>query len=154
MARARRNSWRRDKAILDRMTKVAEMKLAGLTDAHIALKLDVTTKTVQRDRQRLVELRQDKAIAATDKHIESLETLKAKLMEQLNRTNSSSVNVGALFRELRQIEMEIARLDGSLNQKIELSQEGPWEFTFDLGRDPAPSAARDNPSHTDGDHPE
>jgi hypothetical protein len=61
-----RLSWRKDPAILQRMTQVENMALMGFSNVAIATALGVDEKTIRKDRARLQEIWQERIGAKMD----------------------------------------------------------------------------------------
>lgn len=109
------------------------MRAKRLTRPEIALIQGVSIETVKEDRARLLELRKSEAVGAVDAHIEQLQALADQIQAKLDGGPVEVVRTGPtgkeytvevedraqLLRELRQIEMDIAKLDGSLVERRE-----------------------------------
>ena len=139
--------WQEDPDILARMQEGARLRAQGLTGAEIALRQGIGRTQVYEDRKNLLELRKEQALAASDEHIENLRQRIAELdrigqqvKQMLDDTDQRSLNRGALAAQLRQIEkdkasieMDIAKLDGSLVEKRETKLEADGvTFTLNL----------------------
>jgi len=85
----------------------------------------VSEETVKGDLARLRDLRREEAIEAVEEHVQNLQALKRRAYELLDGTDSRSLNRSAILGVLRQIEMDIARLDGSLLGRVRDDVEGP-----------------------------
>jgi len=106
--------WRDDREILARIGQVRRLKSQGLTAPEIALRLNVSRETVFSDLQRDRELAAESATDAREEHLANLRELWRHTYELLAQTGNQSLNKSALVGQLRQIEMDIAKLDGSL----------------------------------------
>lgn len=115
--------WQEDPDILARMQEGARLRSHGLTAPEIALELGIGRTQVYEDRNRLLELRKEQAVAAADEHIENLRQQAVEVRAALADTDTRSLNVGQLRGLLRQIEMDIAKLDGSLVDRKEVKGE-------------------------------
>ena len=125
--------WQEDPDILARMQEGARLRSHGLTAPEIALKLGIGRTQVFEDRKNLLELRKEEAKDAVQHHIENLQQQAAEIREVLKDTNRQSLNVGQLRGLLRQIEMDIAKLDGSLIERKETKLEADGvTFTLNL----------------------
>ena len=125
--------WQEDPEILARMQEGARLRSHGLTAPEIALKLGIGRSVVYEDRERLLELRREEAKDAVQQHIENLQQQAAEIREVLKDTNRQSLNIGQLRSLLRQIEMDIAKLDGSLVERKETKLEADGlTFTLNL----------------------
>jgi hypothetical protein len=101
------------------MQEGAKLRSRGLTGPEVALRQGIDLSVVYDDRNRLVELRGEQATAAVDEHIENLRQQQREIVAALEDTDSRSLNVGQLRGLLRAIEMDIAKLDGSLIERRE-----------------------------------
>jgi len=125
--------WQEDPDILARMQEGARLRSHGLTAPEIALKLGIGRTQVFEDRNRLLELRKEEAKDAVQHHIENLQQQAAEIRQALASTDTRSLNVGQLRGLLRQIEMDIAKLDGSLIERKETKLEADGvTFTLNL----------------------
>ena|SRR5215472_4325503 len=125
--------WDQDQVILERMQEGARLRSHGLTPPEIGLKLGISRTQVYEDRNRLLELRKQQALSAVDEHIENLRQQALEIRQALEGTDRRSMNVGQLRGLLRQIEMDIAKLDGSLvdRRETKLDADGVT-FTLNL----------------------
>ena len=123
------------------MAQVADLRARGLSAPEIALRLAVSTSTVREDARRLLELRAEDARSALERHLENLTELQRRLHRELDalvieETDEGELRVreqserARLFAEIRQVEMAMARLDGSLKERIVHS--GDVSFTLDI----------------------
>lgn len=128
--------WDEDGHILERMQEGAKLRSQGLTSPEIAVQLGISRTQVYEDRNRLLALRKEQAVEAVDEHIENLRQQQREIIKALQGTDRRSLNVGQLRGLLRQIEMDVAKLDGSLVERKEtkLDAEG---LTFTLNLKPA-----------------
>ncbi len=106
--------WRQDREILARIAQVRRLKSHGLNVPEIALRLEVSTETVYADLVRDRELAAENVTDAREEHLTNLRELWQQTHELLEATGNQSLNKSALVGQLRQIEMDIAKLDGSL----------------------------------------
>lgn len=134
--RGRRRSlrWDSDPEVLGRMASGERLRAQGLTRAEIAVHLAVSQHTVSKDLARLIDSRRAAGFEAVDDHIASLMALKRRAWEMLEsgpvlvpytdpsgKTKYKEVeDRSALLAQLRSIEMDIAKLDGSLVQRTEV----------------------------------
>jgi hypothetical protein len=125
--------WQEDPAILARMQEGARLRSHGLTAPEIALKLGIARSMVYEDRNRLLKLRKEEAKDAVQHHIENLQQQAAEIRKALDSTDTRSLNVGQLRGLLRQIEMDCAKLDGSLVERKETKLDADGvTFTLNL----------------------
>lgn len=120
-------SWRQDQNILGRMRAGWDLMCQGLTRAEIGFRLGISVETVSQDRANMQELfaeerdaNADVVRASVEEHITNLRQLWTKVHEMLTSTDRKSLNRGALVGQLRAIEMDIAKLDGSLVERKEV----------------------------------
>ena len=127
--------WREDKAILDRMEEVADLRMGGKSYPAIALALSVSLATAHADWQRWKELYAERVEDRTEEHVANLEALKRKVLALIDDTANNSLNKSALVAQLRAIEMDMAKLDGSLVERKETKLEAEG-LTFTLNLKP------------------
>lgn len=143
--------WQQDPEILQRIRRVVELRSNGRTLAEVAAELDVSLETAKADWARLKELRKEEAVDALEQHIETLQRLKAQLHAELDRLVVYTDREGdervsdrqeraRIYESIRKVEMDIARLDGSLVERKELTGKdgAPLTFTLEI---PKPAAA-------------
>lgn len=126
--------WQEDPAILERMQEGAKLRSQGQTAPEIALLQKVHISVVYEDRKRLLELRTSEAKEALEEHIENLRQQQREVIQTLSKTDRRSVNVAPLHGLLRQIEMDIAKLDGSLVDRREISGKDGGPIQVDAAR--------------------
>lgn len=125
--------WREDPVILGRMRDGQRWRASGLSAPEIAQKLDVHVSVVYEDRNRLIELVKEEAANAVEQHILNLRQQANEIKDALEGTDRRSLNVGQLRGLLRQIEMDIAKLDGSLIERRETKVDADGlTFTLNL----------------------
>jgi DNA-binding transcriptional MerR regulator len=112
--------WREDRDILARIAQVRRLRSHGLTVPEIALRLEVSPDTVKDDFNRDKELAAENATDAREEHIGNLRELWRMTHDLLKDTDAKSLNKSALVGQLRQIEMDIAKLDGSQIDRSEV----------------------------------
>jgi hypothetical protein len=115
--------WQKDQLILDRMQEGAKLRAQGLTGPEIALRQGIDLSVIYDDRKRLLELRKEAGIDATDEHIENLRQQQREAHGDLERTDFRSVNRASLRSLIRQYEIDIAKLDGSYVERKEVKGE-------------------------------
>jgi hypothetical protein len=116
-------AWRQDQVILARIGQVRELRARKLTYLEIAATLEISADTVKEDLSRGIELAKDEAADALQIHLDALNQLAREIRSRLEATGNQSLNVGQLYGQLRQIEMDIAKLDGSLIDRQRLDVE-------------------------------
>src|SRR5579863_356494 len=112
--------WRENRDILARIATVRRLKSQGLSNPEIALRLNVNAATVWEDTQRDKELAAESVTDAREEHIGNLRELWRMTHDLLKDTDAKSLNKSALVGQLRQIEMDIAKLDGSQVDRSEV----------------------------------
>ncbi len=128
--------WREDREILARIAQVRRLRAQHLTIPETAQRLGVSTTTVSDDIQRDRELAVEDARDARDLHVANLHEQAKEQRGEIERierllaeTSERSLNVSGLVgqiqaarRELRALEMDAAKLDGSLveRQKVDV----------------------------------
>lgn len=129
--------WREDPEILGRLEQVARAMAGGKSMAHAARELGMPYTSLVEDWHRILELQAERAPNALNEHIASLRQQQQDIIAALEGTDKRSLNVGQLRSLLRQIEMDIAKLDGSLVERREskLEAEGVT-FTLNLTGSP------------------
>lgn len=127
--------WQKDQVILDRMQEGAKLRAQGLTGPEIALRQGIDLSVIYDDRKRLLELRKEAAVDAVEEHIENLRQQQREIVQALERLDRRSANVSHLRSLLRQIEMDIAKLDGSLIERKETKVDAEG-LTFTLNLKP------------------
>ena len=115
--------WREDPDILKRVEQVWDLSAEGNKPPLIATQLGIALSTVYEDLDRYVELYQERAESKVAERVSNLEALKRRILRQLQSTGSQSLNVGQLLNLLRQVEMDIAKLEGSLVERKEVKGE-------------------------------
>ena len=126
--------WQKIPEVMQRVVKVHELTMQRLPAFEIASQLDVSERTVEDDRKRYRQYAREHLVADVDNHVERLGHLSRKAWEMLNETDSRSLNKSAILAQLRQIEMDIAKLDGSLKEKLEVDTDQPITFTLNIQR--------------------
>lgn len=124
--------WHEDPEILARIERVGRLKAAGHTNPTIAIQTGTSVETVKADWAHLRELRRESAVSALEEHLENLRSIKQMIHGLIEDTDNRSLNIGQLVSQLRQIELDIAKLDGSYVQRTELSANGPVTFTLKI----------------------
>lgn len=128
--------WREDPEIIARMQEVAELRAAGNSLPMVARKLGLAVSTVYEHWDRWLELVRERAESKAGEHVVQLEALKARIVRELDDAGRQSLNRSALIAQLRQVEMDIAKLDGSLVERKEVSGELTLrDLVADLAKD-------------------
>lgn len=128
--------WRQDQEILRRIAEASRLRSEQLRTPEIAARLGVSEYTVLADLQHDLELQREGAETARERHIANLEQQSrghheelARIEALLQETSERSLNVSGLVsariacrREIRQIELDIGKYDGSLveRQRVEV----------------------------------
>ena len=109
--------WRENHEILARIPQVRRLKAKGLTMFEVGQRLGISEETVKLDLGRDKELAAENASDAREEHIGNLRELWRQTHELLEATGNQSLNKSALVGQLRQIETDIAKLDGSFVER-------------------------------------
>jgi hypothetical protein len=126
--------WRDDPEIMDRIAEVGRLKAKGWYHHEIARKVGISTQTVTTDWQRVLILKREQAIEPLNQHIDNLRELARLIHEKIDggpvlvtktAPNGKEFTVevedrAQLVAQLRQVEMDLAKLDGSLIERKEL----------------------------------
>jgi hypothetical protein len=130
--------WRKDPVILERLNLIRTLRAQGYSSAGMMLGPvnelmrrrgvpEITVDAVYDDFPRLKELqREEQAQAAKiegeakQEHIDALQEVKRQAWRAFHSASTSSLNRGSYLNTIASTEEKIAKLDGTLTQRVEL----------------------------------
>lgn len=142
--------WREDPEILERMQRVADEHAKGIALPKVAHTLGIAVSTAYEDWDRHLELYRERIAKRAEDHVGELYAILRLLDEELKRADRRSLNRGSILAQRRQVVMDIAKLDGSLKEKV-VHEGGPIAFTLKLDAsdapgEPAPELSAERPA--------